>query len=187
MRTHPEPTGYSVPPQRPITPQSHYNPRVLLAVGDASRNDYAGALSHVVPSFPANTADAVQAIANDRARLVVVDLDEPAIDGIEVCRAAKAARARVLVTTDAVARVPAAIKAGCDGVLLKPFQRNLLAARVGRMLRNDGTTGTNREWPDTACPTCGHLGATSFDFASYRRMWYACLACDATWIGRRQE
>jgi len=47
--------------------------------------------------------------------------------------------------------------------------------------------GTNRTWPDTHCPRCDAPSATSFEFYSYRRMWYACLACDAVWLGARQE
>ena len=34
---------------------------------------------------------------------------------------------------------------------------------------------------------CQSNGATSFEYSSYRRMWYACLACDAVWLGPRQE
>ena len=29
--------------------------------------------------------------------------------------------------------------------------------------------------------------AVSFEFSSYRRMWYACLACEHVWLGPRQE
>jgi hypothetical protein len=47
--------------------------------------------------------------------------------------------------------------------------------------------GTNVQWPNTACPHCGHQGVTSFDFISHRRAWYACLECRKVWIGRRQE
>ena len=94
----------------------------------------------------------------------------------------------------------AALKAGCHAVLLRPFAPNLLAARLGRLSREIPTTpnalrglaalqlvGTNRVWPDTQCPTCHAGGAVSFEFSSYRRMWYACLGCDHVWLGPRQE
>jgi hypothetical protein len=83
---------------------------------------------------------------------------------------------------------------------LKPFAPNLVAARIGRLSRElpltpvavraaavMQQTGTNRVWPETHCPKCQTPAATSFEFESYRRMWYACLACDAVWLGNRQE
>jgi DNA-binding response OmpR family regulator len=131
---------------------------------------------------------------------VVLDWDEASLSGPEVCAAARALpHTCVLVTTGDVRQAPAILRAGCHGVLLKPFAPNLLAARLARVIKEtdrpwgqrSGTlpwqTGTNRVWPETACLACGKLGATSFDFSSYRRVWYACLSCDHTWLGRRQE
>jgi len=97
------------------------------------------------------------------------------------------------------ATAPAALKAGCHAILLKPFAPNLAAGRIGRLSRElpMGVTssrstpavqyGTNRAWAATHCPECDTAAATSFEFASYRRMWYACLACDHVWLGPRQE
>lgn len=48
-------------------------------------------------------------------------------------------------------------------------------------------SGTNIVWPNSHCPSCAHTGVVSFDNASYRRMWYACLACNKVWIAARQE
>jgi hypothetical protein len=103
------------------------------------------------------------------------------------------------VSTSSPERVPPAIKAGCHGVLLKPFSPAIIAARLGRLMRDPlptpaarqaagvTVTGTNRTWPDAACPNCNETGAVSFEFSSYRRMWYACLACEAVWLGPRRE
>jgi DNA-binding response OmpR family regulator len=119
-------------------------------------------------------------------------------------------RPTMLVTTGATEMVPAAIASGCDGVLLKPFAPNLLYARLGRLRREAQmlrarsalqlaktsdlherseaiVNGTNRVWPDSRCPSCDHAGIVSFDNASHRRMWYACLECEKVWIARRQE
>ena len=145
--------------------------------------------------------------------LVVTELELPSGDGVELCREAKKLTLPppVLVTTSDVARVPDALAAGCDGVLLKPFAPNLLFARIGRLLRArsemlrlrarqhslktahlaDRSTellgGTNRVWPNTHCPYCHHGGVTSFEFCSHRRSWYACLECKKVWIAKRQE
>jgi hypothetical protein len=108
-------------------------------------------------------------------------------------------------------RVPGALAAGCDAVLLKPFPPNLLHARIGRLLRARGEIlknravqsqlkvhhlgerselllgGTNRVWPNTHCPYCSHPGITSFEYCSHRRAWYACLECKKVWIAKRLE
>jgi len=145
--------------------------------------------------------------------VVVTELDLQGSDGIEICREAKlsAAAPPVLVTTAATERVPDALVAGCDGVLLKPFAPNLLYARIGRLLRARGEalrdrahhqqlksdhlgerseallSGSNRVWPNTHCPYCNHAGVTGFEFCSHRRAWYACLECKKVWIAKRQE
>ena len=99
----------------------------------------------------------------------------------------------------------------CVSVLLKPFASNLLFARIGRLLRERSATlrdrsarvadktrhlldrsnlliqGTNRVWPTTHCAYCSHSGVTSFEFASHRRAWYACLQCKKVCLGKRQE
>src|SRR5438132_6065600 len=74
--------------------------------------------------------------------LVVTELDLEGADGVEICRDAKALPTPlpVLVTTSHVERVPDALAAGCDGVLLKPFAPNLLFARIGRILRERNQT-----------------------------------------------
>jgi DNA-binding response OmpR family regulator len=133
--------------------------------------------------------------------------------GEEICRKAKtlAPAPTVLVTTPKAERVPEALLAGCDGVLLKPFAPNLLYARIGRLLRARSielhiraerqhaksahlsdrleliAARTNQVWPNTHCPHCAHSGVTSFEHLSYRRSWYACLACRKVWIAQRQE
>lgn len=145
--------------------------------------------------------------------LVITELDLPGGDGVEVCREARRLTSPppVLVTTSNADRVPDALSAGCDGVLLKPFAPNLLFARIGRLLRARSEMlrlrakqqglktshladrseallgGTNRVWPNTHCPYCNHGGVTSFEFCSHRRAWYACLQCKKVWIARRQE
>ena len=164
----------------------------------------------------ASTASAaLQALALARSapELVVMELDLSDGPAEEICRRAKllATPATVLVTTATAERVPDALAAGCDGVLLKPFAPNLLYARIGRLLRARSielrmraqrqyaksahlserasllAARTNRDWPNTHCPHCDHEGVTSFEHTSHRRAWYACLACRHVWMAKRQE
>ena len=195
MNGHVEPLLARVAPE-PARRPAETTPALLLAIDPLDAAMYAAAPFTRLSAQ--TTADAVQRIARERPRIVVVDWDREDFDGPAICRAAAALPATsVLVTTSTPERVPAILKAGCHAVLLKPFARNLIAARLGRLLRERpvrglsgariGESGTNRVWPTTACPQCHTSGATSFDFSSYRRMWYACLACDAVWLGARQE
>jgi hypothetical protein len=148
-----------------------------------------------------NTPDTVRAIERTRPRIAAVDLDAPEFDVAAICAASHhTGCTSVLVTTATPARAPIGIKAGCQGVLLKPFAPAILASRLGRLTREPlpigvsrrATTmspqhGTNRTWPGVACPKCAHDGVVSFEFHSYRRMWYACLACETVWLGPRRE
>ena len=201
-----------LPPRAYSEPLSPYSPGATLPVA-ADTNRSALLLAVKAPDADLfstqrftrltaqNTADAIRAIERSHPRVAVVDLDLPQFDVVAICTAAQQdGRTSVLTTTATPERAPTAIKAGCHGVLLKPFPPNLAAARIGRLMRETTLTpaarraaavllqqGTNRTWPDTACPRCGHLGAVSFEFSSYRRMWYACLPCDSVWLGPRQE
>lgn len=164
-------------------------------------------------STTTSTETAKQLLHRHPPSLVVTDLTSHNFDGFEICREAKALPQPlpVLVMMADVERVPEALVAGCDGVLLKPFAPNLLFARIGRLIRarremlrtsarqsHLKTThladrseaplpGTNRVWPNTHCPYCNHTGVTSFEFCSHRRSWYACLECMKVWIAKRQE
>ena len=148
------------------------------------------------------TGSALEQIAALRPSLLIVDLDHTVCDGLRVCGSARdVPSTTTLVTTANPERVPAALKAGCHAVLLKPFAPNLLAARIGRLMRErqqqmrmrslhvniNGSDGTNRVWDAVECPNCHTAGATSFEFHSHRRMWFACLACSSVWLGPRRE
>ncbi len=154
-------------------------------------------------------AQAVRALKAFQPTMVITELALPDGDGASVCRQSKMGEAGVtltLATTSEPERVPAALEAGCDGVLMKPFPPNLLYTRVGRLLKirekelNDRamwqharstfqiahaphmTAGTNVVCHDAVCPSCGRGGGVGFDAASHRRMWYACLPCGNVWI-----
>lgn len=148
-----------------------------------------------------STIEALRLIERWKPRVVAIDWDAPEFDGRQICAAARQSPGTgVLVTTAVPDRAPAALKAGCHALLLKPLTVNLIAARLGRLTRELPTAavatrlaeklgqhGTHRAWAEMACPKCAQGGAIGFEFSSHRRSWYACLACDAVWLGRRQE
>ena len=154
--------------------------------------------------------DAIALTGRIRPALVITHTRRGDADTLAVCAAAKRTPVpvAVLVTTPDPSAVPGALKAGCDGVLLEPFPPNLFYARVGRLMRDQslnartaaalrrgGSTagaslpvrGSNRFWPDEACPECHVMGVTTFEFHSHRRAWYACTNCEHVWVGRRIE
>jgi two-component system, OmpR family, response regulator MtrA len=175
----------------------------LIVVGD-------DAVAALCAAGPLATSHGVERIATLRAArtrvaalprgIVVTELTLPDGNGVELCAAIKSESRNtvvVLVLTSDAARVPRALAAGCDSVLLKPFPPNLLHARIGRLARelrirsafptSTLTVGTNEQWPELTCPVCGHAGPTTFDATSLRRAWYACLACEHVWIAKRQQ
>jgi DNA-binding response OmpR family regulator len=185
--------------------------RLQVLIVDATSENCADVLRHsYAPLIERTVFDATRQLLDVRPPIVITELVLPDGDGVEICRTAKALPRPpiVLVTTTASERVPAALIAGCDAVLLKPYSPNLLCARLGRLhqLADRATTTeraagrresaatvsaapvtTNNTWNDMRCPRCGRSGATSFDFASRRRMWCACLACEHVWVDRRRE
>ena len=191
-------------------------PDVLLVDQDLVTRDYAAMLSDQYRITTSVTARAALThLARMTPTLVATELDLADGDGAghDVCRRAKALAipATVLVLTSNPERVPPALAAGCDGVLLKPFAPNLLHARIGRLLRARAlelqlraqrqvaksahllerselfAARTNQVWSTTHCPYCQHAGVTSFDYASYRRAWYACMTCQKVWLAKRRE
>ena len=146
------------------------------------------------------TTEAARLIERWKPRAIVIDWELDRIDGPAICIAARQhGSTGMLAVMSEPQRAPSALKAGCNAVLLKPFVRNLVAARLGRLCRDrrpahagrPGTPlqswGTNRVFLEVACPKCRSGGAVCFDHASPRHEWYACFACDHVWLGHRQE
>jgi DNA-binding response OmpR family regulator len=200
--------------QLPTSPLEIPKPELLFVDTDQVSAQYLPALREQFRVTSVYTADAaLQSLMRVAPDMVVTELDLSDGPGEEICRRAKLLRvpATVLVTTPTAERVPGALTAGCDGVLLKPFAPNLLHARIGRLLRARSlelrlrahrqyaksshlsertellAARTNVEWPSTHCPYCAHQGVTSFEYASHRRAWYACVACQKVWIAKRLE
>lgn len=166
--------------------------------------------AHDIDRFPASpysrwaaktTAEAVRLIERARPRVIAVDWDFPDLDPVAICAAARpVGPVGILAVMEKPERAPAALKAGCHSLLLKPFSLNLAAARLGRLCREMPAAaaasrlgavlpqwGTNRTWPDVHCPHCREGNAVCFEYSSHRRSWYACLKCEQAWLGARRE
>jgi DNA-binding response OmpR family regulator len=90
-------------------------------------------------------AGALQAVRDQRPRLVVLDIGLPDIDGLEVCRRIRALGSLPVIFLtargDEVDRV-LGLEMGADDYLTKPFSPAELVARVKAVLRRvDGRTG----------------------------------------------
>ncbi len=84
----------------------------------------------------ANGAQGLAIALKTRPQMIVTDLTMPEMDGLELCRALRSSsvckEAYVLVVTghDEEARVVEAFEAGADEFVTKPFNLNILLARV---------------------------------------------------------
>jgi DNA-binding response OmpR family regulator len=200
MYPNTSPTAWS-PAARTQAQPADARHSLLLALTDA---DLQRTSLPAFTRFPArSTGEVLALLSKERPSAVVIDHDVNAFDAAAVCRAVVPYEATsVLVLMTEPKHAPIVIKAGCHAILLKPFAPNLLAARLGRLVREHAQQlrlralrpmavndqwGTNRTWRNVTCPRCTEPNATSFEFASYRRMWFACLGCDQVWIAARQE
>jgi DNA-binding response OmpR family regulator len=151
-------------------------------------------------TYAISTSEVIALLAREPPVAVILDIDLFTLDGPAICRAVNEHETTsVLATMSAPERAPAMIKAGCHGFLLKPFVPNLLAGRMGRLLRERSQQchlraafpaatanryGTNHTYRDVRCPACETPNAVGFEFASHRREWFACLACHHVWMSR---
>lgn len=182
----------------------------ILLVDPDGAHEYVSFLRSSFEISPVATEDAaMRAIRMMDPALVITELSLAAGDGISLCQRVRALDAdgapSVLVLTSTPARVGDALVAGCDGVLVKPFDLNLLSARVGALLRQRGRYEDERRWaeqavtgvhpvrrgtnitvPEERCPACAAGNAVTFDTISRGRAWYACLACRQVWIGNNE-
>ena len=85
-------------------------------------------------------AEAIEAVARDRPDLVLLDIRMPDIDGYEVCRRLRGDPAAeflpiVMVTSAEGEERVAALEAGADDFVAKPFNQEELLARVRSLIR----------------------------------------------------
>lgn len=104
--------------------------------------DYLDLLEHVLKKAgysvakAANGEDGLKAYKESKPDLVLLDLNLPDMDGLDICRRIRAEgprpRTPILLCSvrSAVAPVAEGLKAGADDYVLKPFDASDLLARV---------------------------------------------------------
>jgi DNA-binding response OmpR family regulator len=195
------PTSTPFARPQPQTPSAEARPVLAVALADAELDRmHVDSYSRRVAR---TTGELLALLSRERPAAIVLDADLAAVDAAAVFRAARAHEATSLMAIlSAPESAPALIKAGCHALLLRPYAPNLFAARLGRLVRERSQQlrlralrpltaqeagGIHRAWPGVTCPRCQEPNATGFEFSSYRRMWFACLACDQVWLGTRPE
>ena len=94
----------------------------------------------------ADGARALDLVASDRPDLVLLDLNIPGISGADLLEALKASRATsgipvVVVTAEDEEGRQAAMQAGAEGYLTKPFSPRALVRTVEQVLEGSEPTG----------------------------------------------
>lgn len=151
-----------------------------IALARALDDELSGAYSTLVVS---TGRAALDAIASESVDLVVLDLNLPDMDGLDVARALSAdgAAVDVLMLTaraDVASRV-AGLYAGASDYLAKPFDMDELLARVHAQLRRRGETTTLTWGPlevSTHLQRCTIGGSTVALSASEMRLLTLLLA-----------
>ena len=123
--------------------------RVLVVDDDRSVRDAlsrALRLEGYTVELAPSGGDALAALANEPADVVVLDVGLPGLDGLETCRLirAKGDSVPVLMLTarSGVSDRVAGLDAGADDYLVKPFALEELFARLRAMLRRNVNQGT---------------------------------------------
>jgi DNA-binding response OmpR family regulator len=202
-------------PESFVAPAAGSLPDVLIVDAEAERLVPLFSHSFRVTAAP-RAAVAFESMTRVIPAAVVVDLAMTGGVAMDVIRRARSFSMppAILVTTSNQNLAPDALLAGCDSILLKPFPPNLLASRLSRLIRarlqslrqhsilragrsfsrsgslHEGTllaAGGTKHWPESRCPHCNHEDVTSFEYASHRRAWYACLSCKAVWMAKRRD
>lgn len=93
-----------------------------------------------------NGAQAVEALRADGADVVLLDLNLPGLDGLEVCRAVRTfSQAPIIMLTARVDEVDRllGLDAGADDYVCKPFSPREVVARVRAQLRRAAANSAN--------------------------------------------
>jgi DNA-binding response OmpR family regulator len=98
---------------------------------------------------PQRVVTGSEALANDDAEFVLLDLGLPDLDGVEVCRSLRRRSAVPIIVATARGEEServAALDAGADDYVIKPFGFDELTARMRAVLRRSGTGSVPTEY-----------------------------------------
>jgi DNA-binding response OmpR family regulator len=163
-------------------------PELLVLDTGARAARRTAALAHDGNVVSASTlADADRVLQRRPIDIIVTVYELGDGTALDVCRLASEAPSlpSVLVAGPDIPHVADLITAGCDGVLLKSADMNVLCSRVRRLLRtrllSDHSRGTTLHHADEVCASCQEAAVHSFDRISRDKAWYACTACRRVW------
>jgi signal transduction histidine kinase/CheY-like chemotaxis protein len=163
--------GPAAVPEAPVEAASIEGTVLVVEDEQNNRDMIKMLLETVLPVRVITASDGLQAIeaAAEQPDLILLDLMLPHLDGFEVARRLKSdprtASIPILALTALVREqdIADALAAGCDGVVIKPFDTDDLARQVARYLRRahgsspyeaNGSNSTNGERPDEHPPEC---------------------------------
>jgi len=125
-------------------PNGRLGPRVLVVEDDAANRALLTTLltrSGYEPTAVATGEDALRAALDESPSLVLLDVELPGMNGLDVCRALRADSRTVtlpvilLTGRSSLEDVVAGLDAGADDFLAKPYHQAELMARVRSVLR----------------------------------------------------
>ncbi|MBW2477701.1 MAG: response regulator [Deltaproteobacteria bacterium] len=105
-----------------------------------------------------NGEDGLRSIEEIPPRLVILDLNLPGMNGLDVCRAMRRdpwmSKIPVLMLTGKAEEddIVTGLEIGADDYMVKPFSPKLLVARVKALLRRDEPVSDGFHQPDPAAP-----------------------------------
>lgn len=154
-------------------PASGSQPRQVLVVDDDPHIRqllaFAFAKAGIATREAADGEEALASLARAPADLVVLDINMPRMDGLEVCRRLRADQCSVpilfLSSRDEEIDRVLGIELGADDYVVKPFSPREVVARAGAILR--------RSAPAPAAASTGDLtqGRLRLDTAGWQAFW----------------
>jgi adenylate cyclase len=143
--------------------------------------------------------EALERLAAEPIDLVLLDILMPEMDGYEVCRALRADTATsflpvVMITASGEQEKVAAIEAGADDFIAKPFDQAELLARVRSLLRIkqyhdtiEAQAGSSGSCRPSSPSSSSHRGTNRSSRATAARSRWSSATCAASRASRKRS